>query len=118
MVGILASWAEPKSILAKEAVLGYGLVDNSSVKMGWKRSEWTRVPNLIRKRVKRGPQQYYDLAVGCIGHRWHELLLWRTPRQVSKLWGEGYEFRSSHNGELQCLRHYLSGIDIMNVVLV
>ena len=41
-----------------------------------------------------------------------------NPRYVSKLWGEGYEFRSSHNGELQCLKHFVSETSVRNVVLV
>ena len=41
-----------------------------------------------------------------------------NPKYVSKLWGEDYEFRSSHNGELQSLRHFVSETIIKNVILV
>ena len=42
----------------------------------------------------------------------------QDPSYVSKAWSSEYEFRSSHNGELQCLRHFLSETTIRNVVLV
>ena len=41
-----------------------------------------------------------------------------NPKYLSKLWGMGYDFRASHNGELQCLRHFVMETDIRSVVLV
>jgi hypothetical protein len=56
-------------------------------------------------------------GIGGMGYFYGELAD-QNPRYVSKLWSDDYEFKSSHNGELQCLRHFLSETTIRNVVLV